>query len=61
MEVRLDPDEAEAMLLLIPLMWASKMFRAHMEFVAEIETMQVDLDELLKAALRERAERNKTH
>lgn len=49
------------MLLLIPLMWASKMFRAHMEFVAEIETMQVDLDELLKAALRERAERNKTH
>jgi hypothetical protein len=43
----LDRDEAEAMLRVIPVMYASKMISAHREFIAEMEALR--LDDLLEA------------
>ena len=46
----MDPDDAESLLLLIPLMWATKMFSANIQFLAEMETLPIeDLLETLRS------------
>jgi hypothetical protein len=41
-----DDDTANA-LMVVPLMWASKMMRANMEFIAELQVMGLPLDDIV--------------